>query len=53
MMMFHIPVMILMTVLMYAMVRLKNNISRPMGALLVAIYVAYVVIMALNPSLTI
>lgn len=49
---FHIPVMILMTVLMYLMVYRKNCIDRRMGLLLVLIYAAYIAILALNPSLT-
>jgi cation:H+ antiporter len=49
---FHMPVMILLSLLMIASARFKNGISRPMGALLISIYVAYVAIMIAVPSLT-
>jgi cation:H+ antiporter len=52
-MLFHIPMMIAMTALLFLMVRYKNGISRPMGAVLFVIYVAYVAVMGLVPSLTI
>ena len=50
---FHFPVMLLMSALMFVMIRFNNRISRPMGAVLVAIYVAYLATMAMVPSLTI
>ncbi|MCQ2078458.1 MAG: calcium/sodium antiporter [archaeon] len=49
---FHVPVVILLSVLMYAMVRWKGRISRPFGCLLVGIYVAYTALMVVFPSLT-
>lgn len=51
--MFHIPVMILLCAVMFVMVRQKNTITRPMGVLLLGMYVAYVATMALVPSLCI
>lgn len=53
MMWFHLPVMILFSVVMFMMIRFKDRISRPMGVLLVAMYAAYIAIMAFNPALTI
>ncbi|MCQ2069694.1 MAG: calcium/sodium antiporter [archaeon] len=50
---FHLPVMILLAVLMYALVRFKNGIGRAPAAVLIGIYVVYVAIMAIEPSLTI
>ncbi len=49
---FHMPVMILLSLLMIASARFKNGISRPMGALMIGIYVAYVAVMIAVPSLT-
>ena len=49
---FHMPVMIALSLLMIASVRFKNGISRPVGALMIGIYVAYVAIMIAMPSLT-
>ena len=49
---FHAPVMLILTAIMIASVRFKNSISRPVSAVFAAIYVAYVAIMILNPSLT-
>ena len=53
MMWFHLPVMILFSVVMFLMIRFKNKINRPMGFILVLMYAAYIAIMALNPGLTI
>lgn len=50
--MFHLPVMILMSVIMCAFLYKNNRIGRYAGALLFAIYVVYVVMLAFNPSLT-
>ena len=49
---FHMPVMILLSVLMFLMVVRSNKISRASGAALLSIYIAYIVIMAFVPSLT-
>ena len=49
---FHMPVMIALSVIMFIMVWRKNEISKMSGAFLLAIYVAYVLAMALVPSLT-
>lgn len=49
---FHIPVMILMAVIMAIMIRTKNKITRPMGVLLLGIYVVYIALMGIYPSLT-
>ena len=50
--MFHMPVMIGLSVLMFIMVRRNNSIGKISGALLLTIYIAYIVTMALVPSLT-
>ena len=50
---FHLPVMFLFSVIMYVMVRKWNRIDRPMGALLVGLYAAYIAVMGLVPSLMI
>ena len=49
---FHMPVMIALSVLMFLMVWRKNEISKISGALLLAVYVGYVISMAVVPSLT-
>ncbi|MBO4568861.1 MAG: calcium/sodium antiporter [Candidatus Methanomethylophilaceae archaeon] len=49
---FHMPVMIVLSLLMIAAVRFKNGISRPVGALMIGIYAAYVAVMIAFPSLT-
>ena len=50
--MFHMPVMIGLSVLMFLMVYRNNRIGKISGAILLTIYVAYIVTMALVPSLT-
>ena len=50
--MFHMPVMIGLSVIMFLMVWRKNEISKISGALLLTIYVAYILAMAFVPSLT-
>ena len=50
---FHLPIMLLLTVIMMAAVYRSNKVSRPVGILFIAIYVAYVAIMMAVPSLTI
>ncbi|MCQ2084932.1 MAG: calcium/sodium antiporter [archaeon] len=49
--MFHLPVMILLSVMLYAMVRFKNNISRVSAVMLMGVYVAYLAFMVAVPSL--
>ncbi len=49
---FHMPVMIALSVLMSLMVWRKNEISKISGALLLAVYVGYILSMAFVPSLT-
>ena len=49
---FHMPVMIALSLLMFLMVWRKNEISKISGALLLAVYVGYVISMAVVPSLT-
>jgi len=49
---YHIPVMILMVVTMALMVRLRNGISRAGGALLLLMYIGYIMSMVLIPELT-
>ena len=50
--MFHMPVMIGLSLLMFLMVWRKNEISKISGALLLTIYIAYILAMAFVPSLT-
>ncbi len=50
---FHMPIMIGLSLLMFLMVWRSNRISRVYGALLLTVYVVYIVTMALVPSLTI
>ena len=50
--MFHMPVMIGLSLIMFLMVWRKNEISKISGALLLTIYVAYILAMAFVPSLT-
>ncbi len=49
---FHMPVMIFLSVLMFLMVKRKNMISRRSAALLLGVYVAYVAVLFLVPSLS-
>lgn len=49
---FHMPVMILMALILFIMVRWKNSVTRPMGAILLTIYATYVALMFLVPSLS-
>lgn len=53
MMWFHMPVMLLFSVVMFLLVRQKNRIGRPAGLLLVCMYAAYIAIMGFVPSLMI
>lgn len=53
MMCFHLPVMLIFSAVMFLMIRGRNRIDRPMGAILVAMYAAYIAVMAFVPSLTI
>ena len=53
MMCFHLPVMLVFSAVMFLMIRGRNRIDRPMGAILVAMYAAYIAVMAFVPSLTI
>lgn len=53
MMCFHLPVMLIFSAVMFLMIRGRNRIDRPMGAILVAMYAAYIAMMAFVPSLTI
>lgn len=48
---FHMPVMLLLAFAMFAMVRWKNEISRPSAVLLLMIYAAYLGLMVAMPSL--
>ena len=49
---FHMPVMILLSVLMFIMVWKRNEISKLSGIVLLVIYVGYIIAMAIEPSLT-
>lgn len=53
MMCFHLPVMLIFSTVMFLMIRGRNRIDRPMGAILVAMYAAYIAVMVFVPSLTI
>lgn len=48
---FHMPMMMLLAVTMFLIVRFKNRIDRRSGFVLLAIYMVYFIAMALNPSL--
>ncbi len=48
---FHLPVMLLLSVVMFLMVRFRNKIDRMSGVLLVGIYVGYIAVIALVPGL--
>ena len=48
---FHQPVMLLLSVVMFLMVRFRNKIDRMSGVLLVGIYVGYIAVIALVPGL--
>ena len=50
--MFHMPVMIGLSLIMFLMVWKRNGISKVSGALLLSIYIAYILAMAFVPSLT-
>jgi len=50
---FHLPVMLLLSVVMFLMVRFRNKIDRMSGVLLVGIYVGYIAVIALVPGLMI
>ena len=50
---FHMPIMIGLSLLMFLMVWRSNRITRIYGALLLTVYIVYIVTMALVPSLTI
>lgn len=49
---FHMPVMIIMSALLFLMIRTGNKINRIEGAALVGIYVVYIALMGLFPELT-
>jgi len=48
---FHLPVMLIFSIVMFLMVRFRNKIDRPSGLLLVAMYAAYIGIIAMIPTL--
>jgi len=50
---FHLPVMLLFAVVMFLIVRFYNRIGRKTGVLFVGMYVAYIAVMGLIPSLMI
>jgi hypothetical protein len=45
--------MILMAALMFAFIYLRNGISRKTGVFLVAVYMAYIAVMVIDPSMAI
>jgi cation:H+ antiporter len=48
----HLPMMLLMTVLLCAFIYKNNKLGKVAGATLLALYIAYVVVLALNPALS-
>lgn len=50
---FHLPVMLLFGVVLFALVRFRNKIGRASGLLLIGMYAAYIAAMALNQTLMI
>lgn len=50
--MFHLPVMMLMTLIMCVFLYKFNKVGRYSGMVLFAIYVAYIALLAFNPSLS-
>ena len=53
MLIFHLPMMLVFSAVMFLMIRFRNRIDRPMGVILLAMYAVYIVAMAMVPSLTI
>ena len=51
MLMFHLPVMVILSVVMFLLVRFRNKMDRKSGVLLLAIYAAYIAIIFANPDL--
>jgi len=49
---FHMPVMIVLSLILFVMVRMKGSVTRGMGAMLLCIYVIYIAAMAFVPGLT-
>ena len=49
---FHLPVMLLLSMVLLLSVRFRNSVSRPVALSMLAIYAAYVAVMAAVPSLT-
>jgi K+-dependent Na+/Ca+ exchanger related-protein len=49
---FHMPVMIVLSLILFIMVRMKGSVTRGMGSVLLCIYVIYIVAMAFVPGLT-
>jgi len=48
---FHLPMMLLFSIVMFLMVRFRNRIDRTSGLVLVGLYCAYIAIIGLYPSL--
>ncbi|MBR4686079.1 MAG: calcium/sodium antiporter [Candidatus Methanomethylophilaceae archaeon] len=48
---FHMPMMLLLSITMFLIVRFKNRIDRRSGFVLLGIYAVYFIAIALNPSL--
>ena len=47
----HLPVMILLSLIMFAFVCRRNEINRTAGLMFLSVYVAYIAILACMPSL--
>lgn len=49
---YHMPVMILLAIALFLVVRVRNAVSRPVGAVLLCTYLVYVAVIFMNTSLT-
>jgi K+-dependent Na+/Ca+ exchanger related-protein len=49
---FHMPVMIILSVILFVMIRTSGNVTRAKGILLLCVYVVYIAAMAFVPNLT-
>lgn len=51
MLMFHLPAMVILSVVMFLMVRLRNKMDRMSGFVLVGLYAVYIAVILVNPDL--
>ena len=52
MVIFHMPVMILLSAMLFAMIYKNNSVGKKGGALLLGVYFTYIALMAVFPQLT-